>query len=139
MSFPEKFIKGIPNEEFIATDGTVGAHLFYFSPPKTSRDDNKHETSINWQDDSDAINFTLNQKKENGEFQFKVGVAIIPLKEVNRLNELPMVNNLLSYERSPNPDNKYHGNLLVPSNIHKHTMRRLAAGIANVVLNYIYR
>lgn len=69
MCYPDNCIKGIPNQDFILPDGTIGAHLFHFKEVN-KRDDNFIEQSINWQDDDNAINFTLKQKKD-GDKQFK--------------------------------------------------------------------
>ena len=62
MCYPDNCIKGIPNQDFMLQNGTIGAHLFHFKQ-ENIRDDNLIGQSINWEDDKDAINFTLNQKK----------------------------------------------------------------------------
>ena len=127
MNYPENSIKGIPNNDFLIEGRTVASHLFDF---KQARDDEKIEQSINWEDDESVIDFTLNQKKEDGDLQFKAGVAILPRSEIDRLNRLPTIRGSLSYERSPLDNNPYHGNLLLQANVPKAKMRQIAASLA---------
>ena len=133
MNYPKNSIKGIPNNSYFHA-GTVGAHLFYFKQiiddVAIVRDDGAAEESINWEDDECAIDFTLNQRKKNGDLQFGEGVAIIPRSELDRLSRLPAIRGLLSYERSPLDDNPYHGNLLLPVNVPKPIMKLIAGGTA---------
>lgn len=131
MSFPAGCLKGIPNHSFINEEGFVLPHLFYF--PSQARDENWKEQSINWEDDKDTLQFTFNQRKENGDLQFQVGVAIIPTEEIDRLCRRPSINNFLSYERQPISDNPYHGNLLLHKNASNILMKAIAAGLALAV------
>lgn len=134
MNYPKNSIKGIPNNSFLLEDGTVGSHLFYFEQP---RDDGMVEQSINWEDDGSVIDFTLSQKKANGDLQFMAGVAILPRSEIDRLNRHPTIRGLLSYERSPLDNNPYHGNLLLQANVSKAKMKQIAAGLAIAISGII--
>ena len=134
MNYPENSIKGIPNNDFLIEGKYVASHLFHF---KQARDDGAIEQSINWEDDASAIDFTLNQKKENGEFQFKAGVAILPRSEIDRLSRYPSIRGMLSYERSPLADNPYHGNLLLQRNVSTRIMKQIAASLALAVSGII--
>ena len=108
MSFPDNCIKGILNNSFLVEDdGSIAAHLFHFKP-EHARDDGWVEQSINWEDDESVIEFTLTQRKDDGELQFKTGIAIIPREEIDRLNRRPTVSGILSYERQTLEDNPYH-------------------------------
>ncbi len=138
MCFPNNFIKGIPNEECMVKDGSIATHLFYFKE-SSDREDENLEQSINWEDDNETLNFTLNQKKDDGNFQFQSGLARVPIEEIKQLNNKPTVNNVISYERDILDNNPYHGNLLIPSNVPKPTRRKLAAGIALCVSDIISR
>lgn len=129
MTFPENCLRGIPNSSFLDADGSVGSHLFYFRPEDV-RDDGWTEQSVNWEDDLQAIEFTLNQEKEEGGKQFKAGVVILPRREIDRLNRQPTVNGVLSYERQQLDDNPYHGNLLLKTEVCKRVMKKIAAGLA---------
>ena len=129
MDYPDNCIKGIPNNTFITNEGTPTANLFYF-PENPSRGDEWVEQSINWEDGDSAVEFTLNQKKDTGEIHFKGGAAILSRNELERLNNRPQIKGLLSYERKPLPNNRYHGNLLMKSGTSKQTMKLIASAIA---------
>lgn len=136
MTFPDSCLRGIPNTSYLVEDGSVGAHLFHFED-KSTRDDEWIEQSISWEDDSAALALTLNQKKENGELQFKAGAVRIPRDELDRLSRQPTVTGFISYERRPLENNPYHGNLLLRSGVPKPTMKKIAAGIALAVSEII--
>ncbi len=130
MIFPDTFLKGIPNSSFILEEGNVASHLFKFDLDQKIRNDDLIEQSINWQDDNKAVDYTLKQKKDNGEIQFKVGVAIVPREEIDKLKSKPVYKNVFSYERTVGTNNPYQVNLLLNKNISKPTMRMLSAGLA---------
>jgi hypothetical protein len=132
MPFPENCIRGIPNKTFLYDDETVAAHLFDFKQ-RDARDDGLTEQSINWEDDTQAVEFTLSQTKEDGDRQFKAGVAIVPRSEIDRINKLPGIGGDLSYERQPLAGNPYHGNLLLPTDTSKKKMRMIAGSLALAV------
>jgi hypothetical protein len=132
MEFPKNCLRGVPNPSFIVEDGSVGSHLFYFYE-KDKREDGLIEQSINWEDDDDAIPFTLAQKKEDGKLQFSSGVVVIPSAEIDRLRKRPTVKDLLLYERQTIENNPYHGNILLAQGVPKPTMKMLAAGLALAV------
>jgi len=138
MSFPINSLKGILNNSYIVEGGTVSSHLFFFDD-KYIRDDRWIEQSINWQDDENAMTLTLDQKKDDGTYQFKAGVAILPRKEIDRLINKPNVNGKLSYERQAIKNNPYHGNLLILNEIPKRIMKMwaavLAVGVSQIVHN----
>ena len=139
MLYPDNSIKGIPNNDFIVkADGSVGSHFFHWKP-EHARDDGWTEQSINWQDDESVVEFTLSQTKDNGELQFKAGVAIVPRSEIDRLSNLPSVQRLISYERQEYEWNPYHGNILLSSKVPKQTMRKIAASLALSVSAVIRR
>lgn len=128
MPYPLNCIRGIRHPHHINNDGTVGSDLFYFE--SQDRGDGWKEESINWEDDSSVIKFTLNQLKSDGTFLFKIGVVVLPREEIDRLIKLPLIMGLLSYERRPIDDNPYHGNILLRANTEKLTMRQIAANLA---------
>ena len=127
-SYPENCIRGISRSEGITQEGTVGTPSFYFSG--LPRGDGWKEESINWQDDGNAIEFTLAQEREDGSFQFRYGVAILPIREVQRVGNWPTVAQGLAYERIELEDNPYHGNLLLKDTVQKPQMLQIAATLA---------
>lgn len=109
--FPKEFLRGIPTKDFIS-DGHVNANAFKFDD--MGRLDGKKELSINWLDNDEAILLALNQRKDNGKIQFSAGVARLDLDYVKLIFQ-SIAAGVFSYERSPLPDNQYHGNLLLGS------------------------
>jgi len=133
MTYPSNCIKGIPNDNDLTKDGTVGTHVFYFK--ETDRDDGWTEQSINWEDNSDVISFTLRQTRSDGRVHYAAGLAILPKAQLDRIVKLPMVLNRLSYERDepPDNDNPYHGNILLKADTPNPTMKRIAGSLALAV------
>ena len=120
MTYPDYCIKGITNETFLIPNSVQAApNLFQFHKERV-RDDGWIEESVNWQDDENAIHFTMNQTKADGSIQFECGVAILPLNKIDELRSRPGFNDVLEYERQTLSENPYHGNILVKSEIHTH-------------------
>lgn len=135
MAFPDNCIRGIPNDQFISEEGTLGSDLFYFQD--VDRGDGWREQSINWEDDEKAIGLTLAQTRDDGQLQFRAGAAILPRTEIDRINRQPTVSDLLDYERDPINGNLYHGNILLKAGTSKRTMKLIAAGLALAVSHII--
>lgn len=109
--YPNEFLRGLALKEYVS-NGQVLYTAFKFDDK--DREDNMLETSINWLDDSGAVEQALQQRKENGKIQFSAGVAKLNLNTVNLvLASIPP--ETFSYERREVPGNQYHGNLLVNS------------------------
>jgi hypothetical protein len=66
MDYPDLCIRGVINHHFLDDDGNPKTDVFIFQK-NHSRPDGWTEESINWQDDEKAINFTLKQKRSDGE------------------------------------------------------------------------
>lgn len=130
MKSPNNCLKGIPNNDFLQYDSFVRSHLFYFKGPEDARADGWIEQSVNWEDDELAIDFTLNQKKDDGKVQFEAGIAVVPTEEIKRLSKSPPLKDRFSYERKSVETNKYHGNLLLINDTPKVVMKQLAAALA---------
>lgn len=128
MAYPELFLKGIPNKDFVDNEGQVTAHLFYFNK-KIERDDSYDEESICWKDDDRAMELILNQQKD-GCIQFKEGAAIIKRESIDLISKLMQKQGDLTYERKPEYKNPYHGNLLLTKEVKKGVMKKIASAIA---------
>ena len=137
MTYPENCLRGISVPEHLDEDGSVATAAFNFSDH--IRDDGWRDLSINWEDDKNAGQVLLNQKKENGEIQFRVGYAVLPRSEIDHLISQPTVNGTLGYERQALQDNPYHGNLLLKGNLPKPVYRKLQGGLALLVSRVITR
>lgn len=136
MTYPDNCIKGITHPDYLSKDHvSVRTHLFYFNekePENIERTDGWDEQSINWGDDSAAVQFTMKQTNSDGEPLFRVGVGLFPRSELDRLSSLkrPEINGILSYERNTLPDNRYHGNLLLRKLTPKDIMIQIAGALA---------
>ena len=128
MNFPENCIRGIPDKSFLINNRMASPNLFPFQE-EYARVDGWIEQSINWEDDDNVIEFTLNQRKDDGKLRFSAGVAIIPRIEIDLLNSRPVIDGKLSYERYCLEDNPYHGNILLQANIPKPLKRLIIAGL----------
>ena len=137
MSYPEYCLRGIPHESQIVEAGLVSSDLFFFSDDHV-RASGDFEQSINWQDDDDAIAFTLSQKKRDGiSIQFTGGIAIVPRFNLDRLSKLPAFGNDFSYERQTLEENRYHGNLLLKPGVSKQKRKFIATTLAMHVTEII--
>lgn len=76
--------------------------------PKNTRPDGNFETSINWEDDADAVALTRGDLANA-----RYGVARVPTAELRHVMSRRHVRGFVSCERAPIADtNPYHGNLL---------------------------
>jgi len=138
MEFPDSCIRGITNSTCLTEVSTVAStSLYEFS--KMCRADGWIEESINWNDDTNAIDFTWKQKNENGEYKFKIGIAILPHIKLDTLIRRHGIADRFKYERTPvqEPPNKYHGNLLMRKDVGKplkNILRSQLAWASNVRL-----
>jgi len=134
MEYPGQCIRGIPNEDCLYEDslleGNPIARLTLYPFPKEHCKDNGWiPESINWMFDVKAIDFTLEQKNEDGELQFKVGVAILSLIELRRIKRKHR--SFFSYDKDPIENNPYHGNLLLKADIKKERKRMICDVLAH--------
>jgi hypothetical protein len=134
MPYPKQFLKGVPHERFIGSDDAPTSDLFYFleEHQKTPRDDNCLEESINWRDDDGADKVLFDQTKDDGQFQFAGGIAILCRIELDHIIRKPLFRDCLGYERREISGNKYHGNLLLSQSVGKREMKKIAATIASM-------
>ena len=136
MQFPNNSIRGILNFDCLCKDRTFASlNLFAFQSER-QRPDGWIEESINWEDNDSAIDFTLNQTNENEQPKFKVGIAILPRSELDKLKKRTGIKRVFCYERAPVDDNHYHGNLLLHHDIEKplKTMIRSVLAIASKIV-----
>ena len=139
MTYPEELLRGIPNQDCMAEDGYPGTSLFHFQQKQSSsaRHDKYMELSINWRDDDGALNILMEQKKEDGTYQFKIGVAVLSRKELDRIRRMPRFKGSFNYERKSLPDNPYHGNLLLieelPTNLKRMVQTLIAIACTEVI------
>lgn len=130
MDYPESFIRGIPNLNFMEEE-YPNSTLFNKFDENPDRKDDYNEISINWYDDEEALLTIFNQKKKGTEeYQFKVGGAIMSRTELDRLKKKPQIKGKLSYERREVEGNKYHGNILLKKDTTKSVKNLVASNLA---------
>lgn len=93
--------------------------------PKTAqhRQDNRFETSINWEDDDGALPFTKAMPNTKG-------VAELKRTTIDDISRKPGSLNAISYIRSELPDNKYHGDILFQAGLPNGRIRMIASSLA---------
>lgn len=128
--YPNELLRGIPNDACIDEFGYPASNLFTFDNSSQQRTDGYKEESIAWRDHEEAVAILLNQKKEDGQIQFKIGVAVLSRHEIDRLIQRDWTRQSLSYERDDKPENKYHGNLLLKVDVPKRVKKKITAQIA---------
>ncbi len=129
MGFPNLFIRGISNKQDLDEESIVLSGAFDFQ--EVSREDEYgNELSINWIDDDGAIDEAKNKEKENGELQFKAGLAILNRTKIDLFFHDHIEQNRFNYERDALPNNKYHGNLLINKSVKKSIVKILKASLS---------
>lgn len=128
-NYPEDFWRGISNKTFLS-EGHVLPSAFQFDDEV--RADGYRELSINWNDCEDALITALNQRRENGNLQFKAGVAKLNLEAVNFVLSNFKSQNQFTYERREVEGNAYHGNLLILGSLEKAMRTMISNGLALV-------
>jgi hypothetical protein len=130
MAFPDSCIRGISNCDCLLEGGAVAYMTLFDFHSSPLRNDGWTEESINWMDDEHALGFTLNQVKESGDPQFKMGVAILPRVELDRIRRRHGFAGHFGYERAPLEGNQYHGNLLLRDDISKPLKNMIRSALA---------
>ena len=140
-SYPARHLKGIPTKGEVDAQGLPTPVVFRFKTPPEPRSDSMTESSINWEDDDQAIPFTLNQRKPNGDVQFRYGVAIIPTSSLTQLPAIvhQIAGSGFTFERRVVDGNKYHGNYLILSATPGHIQHRIEATLSLLVTEVVKR
>lgn len=131
-NYPKEYLRGIANRSFISPQGFVMSNVFY--PP-----DNSSKVSISWYDEKKVVDILFSQRKENGDFQFRYGIAFLPKIKLDEIIHNPIKQDLLYYERDGNNENPSHGNIIYRNQLPMSELRMIAANIALSVQNIIKR
>ncbi len=133
MCYPNDFWRGVSSEQQIH-ENHANSQAFTFKE-NPERNDNYFEMSINWNDDPQSIEVLLKQRKANGDIQFKMGAVNIELKLLKRCLFALVQSEKLSYERASIPENEYHGNLLLRSDVSKQDKTMISNALAALSMN----
>ncbi len=134
-NYPDYCIRGLSEPGMVVNEIVTGA-AYDFQLNK-DRTDGYLELSVNWKDEETVIDFTLQQKKNNGNRKFKHGVAILPRNKINIGKVNSKFIDKVSYERKPLKGNKYHGNLLLKKEMGQKNLKRIVASTLALHSNYI--
>lgn len=136
--YPNLFIRGISEKEYIDEQGRVSGSAFQFL--QTEREDGFSECSINWFDEKEALNLIKGQLKtaEPKRYQFHCAV-VVPVSEADRIRANPLYRDVFTYERQPLAGNQYHGNLLKKDALIKKQHFRTIQGLLAFVSKPVYR
>lgn len=139
MDFPEFLLRGLSDSSCLDPENRVSTSLFIFKD--CSREDGFNEASITWFDDNEAFNVLWNQTKggECCELQFRTGVAKLRKDIIDILKKTRNAVGLLDYERAPNENNNFHGNILLKKDIDKKISRTISGSLAMAVAEVILR
>lgn len=135
---PEHCLRGLRKKDWLGpNDEVLGVA---FDPDKRTADarkDGGEETSINFEDDAQALSFTLSQKD-----QAQHGAARLPLRAIENVNTLPGSLDTLTIERQPiagtadTRGNPYHGNIVFRKDIQKQIKRMICGALALAATAY---
>ncbi|MHC1787386.1 MAG: hypothetical protein AB9880_10035 [Christensenellales bacterium] len=135
QKYSHDFFRGITDKQNIC-DGYVMCGAFKFDEP--IRSDGYKELSINWNDNDDALQSMLDQKKEDDRLKFPAGAARLDLANVKLTLSSYINDKSLSYERRIVDGNPYHGNLLISGKLDKRIRSMVSNGLALVAGTNIY-
>jgi hypothetical protein len=124
--YPATCLRGLRKADWIE-DNIIQTPAFL--PDKRSsetREDGGQETSINWEDDTGVVLFTL-----SNEATARHGAARISLEGIRATSDQTApVKNPLLWERKPISGNDHHGNIVFKAEVNKRLTVMLAASLA---------
>lgn len=138
-AFPENFLRGFNIKDCFTQEKNVAPGAFQFGDFRSNRKDDFLESSINWEDDKNAVEVLLNQKKDGTDEQmFKYGYARLSLTMVRMTLKSLIQKNYLDFERKPLENNPYHGNILIPSTINRQEKLMIQNNLAALANNDVH-
>jgi hypothetical protein len=126
--FPDTFIRGIREKGWIRQNGTLRTKAYLPNhKPEKPREDGLIGASINWEDNPDVLQFTMNSPYG------LYGAAIVKREVLENISRNPQAIDAVCYERDPLlPENPYHGELVFDKNIDDIVEHYVAGQLAQV-------
>ena len=135
----DHFLRGFNMKDCFTLERNVALGAFQFGDFTAQRNDSFHEASINWEDDNNAVNVLLKQKKDGtDDIMFKYGYARLPLNLVKATLKSYIDKDYLDFERKPLINNPYHGNILMNGSIKKQEKTMLQSNLAAIANNDVH-
>ncbi len=125
---PTYCLRGLKKASWVFYDQNVIATEAFIPDSRTvqGRADGGREVSINWEDDSEAENFTLADKRNALHGAARLATAQI----FETSNTAVAVALPLTCERQRLTENEYHGNIVYAGNVNSRLEKMLAAALA---------
>jgi len=128
--FPDYCIRGIKKKSYIYEDTDTVSSALYMPDPRTkeTRSDGGSETSINWEDNDNVLDFTLQSLDDNNQtaLAFPHGAVKLSRNVFDNINNSATTLNTITYERQKLPKNHYHGNIVFRTGLPNHTVTMIA-------------
>jgi hypothetical protein len=139
QEYPEFCIRGIRKLKEINQDDTVALNVYLpYTKTSETRTDNGSETSINWEDKEEVLNFTLNFRDEKNQLVFANGAVKLAKDEIDHINTLPSTQDTLLYERDELDENPYHGNIVFRAEL-SNPKRNMIASILAAASSKVFK
>jgi len=128
--FPTRCLRGLRKDEDVTPEGLVNSSAFHPDFRSTERRaGGEYETSINWEDDSAAIAFTMSRRDQSA-----YGIAALPRVVIDAekatIQTAQHIPSAVTYDRQPQPGNKYHGSIVYSGMLSKQFIKMLASMFA---------
>lgn len=120
--YPDHCIRGVRDGKQInpAEGRALSACFAPYEKTAEARDDGCQETSINWEDSDQVLEFTLNYRaKPTAYYTFPLGAVRVPREKIDAVNTYEQVRDSIFYERRPVEGNDYHGNIVFKTGLTK--------------------
>ena len=105
--YPDICLRGLRIKEDVLTPENVVNTTAFIPDFRIQRTDGGYGTSINWKDDEFAISFTMQRRNQS-----QYGLAALERVILDEERARASIPKTVEYERKPDPENKYHGNIV---------------------------
>lgn len=121
--YPEAALRGIRKAGWITPEKTISVEAFR-PDSRSAREDHGKEVSITWDDDASALPCLRSAGTAAAN-----GVAVVLRERLDHVSGLAPKNGFW-YERAPQEDNPYHGNILFDARLSNAVLSNLAHVLA---------
>ncbi|HRW07674.1 MAG TPA: hypothetical protein P5121_21375 [Caldilineaceae bacterium] len=131
--FPKRFFRGVGREKYVDEFNLI-SHEVFVPNKKTAeyREDSGYETSINWEDNEEVLEFTFKDRQISPH-----GVVGANTEEIQNANSKPNLKTLIEnlgrlvfHERAALDTNPFHGNIVFSCDLPKAAQRAICSHLA---------